>query len=95
MSWKNYDFKCDECKGQGEVACGECGYEHECEECSGRGINPHQVDLEAFRLAEAEMAKKGEPNEGTWEIIENGKWVGRQNKSHKLYYANFLIAAAP
>ena len=44
--------RCQECKGFGQVECGECGRLHECPSCHGEGspltsvfINQHNHDL--------------------------------------------------
>ncbi len=89
MSWNNFEHKCRECDGQGEIACDECGSPHECTECEGEGIDPDLVDLAAFRAA-ARLAFTG--CNGAGALVENDVWVGEQSDDHKIkvYYRDFL-----
>jgi len=86
--WANYEHKCHNCDGYGEIVCSECDSEHECVECSGTGIDPEKVNLEAFN----EATKKAFAGcTSSWEIIENDVWIGRQGENGaKVYYRDFL-----
>ena len=78
MSWGNYEFKCPECMGAGEVVCGQCDCEHECDSCDGEGVDTERVDLPAFKAA-------------CVKAFENEIWVGREaDNGAKVYYRDFL-----
>jgi RecJ-like exonuclease len=88
MSWGNYELKCPECDGYGEVVCSECDSEHECDACNGTGLDFEKVDIEAFQEA---TKKAFAGTTASWELIEDDVWVGREgDNGAKVYYRDFL-----
>lgn len=92
MAWKKFDpkIRCSSCDGDGEEICECCGSTTECENCGGEGIEPDAVDLNAFHAACVLAFSCGGDHDGSWALIENNVWVGRQNKTAKVYYRDFL-----
>ena len=90
MGWYGKStYDCPECGGSCRWACPECGVEEDCPHCDGTGWDPRQVDIEAFKAAEAALQKSSGL---TWEWIDNEKRrLGRDGgKFGKIAVKDFL-----
>ena len=76
MSDRNY--YCQECDGDGEVECCECGQETTCDACDGTGFDPHEIDLDKIR----EFYKLRSKVYGLWKTVTDryGRKVAWEKK---------------
>lgn len=98
------ECECDYCGGLGRTECSCCGSTIDCEECRNIGHVPCEdcyegkvgLDVKAFEEAVKDYLQG--PG-GTYELIEDGLWVGRaarigeEELERKLYYLDFTIEA--
>lgn len=93
MSWKNYprEFRCSECDGNGEVYCSCCDNTDECKKCRGEGL----VGVDRRRMNEVISTERSKDAFGTWELEENGVWIGRTDGVSKWYYRDYAAPSDP
>jgi hypothetical protein len=86
------DFVCEECDGNGEDECCECGTMITCEECDGTGFDPDKIDHVAFRNAVSKLGK------GRKRLLDaKGNELGTQSADEKsiVLYASFARKGHP